>query len=391
MIPHFSPRLLYATMLLLAGVYPTRAAEPAPAVVNAAGITTVIPLDLDGDWATMKPIIPHSYVCQRASGPVTIDGIADKPVWTAAPWTADFADIEGDRKPAPRFRTHAKMLWDDQYLYILAELQEPHVWGTITRKNEVIFQDNDYEIFLSANGSNHHYYEFEMNALNTLWELTLDKPYRNDGTVHSPDNIAGLKSAVHVNGSINNPADTDRSWSVEIALPWKELSLHAGGDGNAPKDGEQWRANFSRVEWLVDIIDGKYRKIHKEMRSEDNWVWSPQGVVDMHRPERWGFIQFSSSPQTAVFHPDGTLAARDELMTLYHRQATYHKHFAKYAASTADLGFATQNPPAVQTMNLILTPTGYTATIHVPNPGGKPRTLHVREDSRLWEEAGESP
>ena len=351
----------------------------------------VTTLDLDGDWAKMKPIVPRSYVCRKAAGPITVDGVADKPVWATVPWTADFADIEGDRKPSPRFRTHAKMLWDDENLYILAELEEPHVWGTITKKNEVIFQDNDFEIFLSADGSNHHYYEFEMNALNTIWELTLDKPYRNDGTVHSPDNIAGLKSAVHVNGSINNPADTDRSWCVEIAIPWKELGLRAGGNGRPPRDGEQWRANFSRVEWLIDIVDGKYRKIPKEMRPEDNWIWSPQGVVDMHRPERWGFVQFSSSPKTAEFHPDGTLAARDELMTLYHRQVSYHKQFAKYATSPAELGFGCQNPSAVQIMEITLTSTGYTATIHAPHSDGKPRALHVRQDSKLWEDAAGNP
>ena len=361
---------------------------PTTTATLTAGNTTTI--DLDGDWAKMKSIVPRSYVCRRATGPVNIDGIVDKPVWTSVPWTADFVDIEGSSKPAPRFRTHAKMLWDDQNLYILAELQEPHVWGTITQKNEVIFQDNDFEVFLSANGSNHRYYEFEMNALNTIWELTLDKPYRNDGPVHSPANIKGLKSAVHVNGTINNPADTDRSWSVEIAIPWKQLSLHAGGNGKPPKDGEQWRANFSRVEWLVDIVDGKYRKIPKEMRPEDNWIWSAQGVVDMHRPERWGFVQFSSSARTEEFHPDGTLEARDTLMTLYHRQASYHKQFAKYAASPAELGFGCQNPTASQTLELALTPTGYTATLYAPNPSGKPRTLHVREDSKLWEEAPEN-
>ena len=26
---------------------------------------------------------------------------------------------------------------------------------------------------------------------------------------------------------------------------------------------------------------------------EDNWVWSPQGEIAMHLPERWGFLQFS--------------------------------------------------------------------------------------------------
>ena len=66
---------------------------------------------------------PRHYVCCRASGPITVDGRIDEAAWNAVPWTEDFVDIEGDRKPAPRFRTRAKMLWDDQYFYIAAELK----------------------------------------------------------------------------------------------------------------------------------------------------------------------------------------------------------------------------------------------------------------------------
>src|SRR5437588_12300536 len=85
----------------------------------------------DADWATMKPSTPRGYVCYRAGGPIHVDGKADEPSWGNAPWTEDFVDIEGLGKPLPRFRTRAKMLWDDQCLYVYAELREPHVWGTI--------------------------------------------------------------------------------------------------------------------------------------------------------------------------------------------------------------------------------------------------------------------
>src|SRR5690348_2715078 len=80
---------------------------------------------------------PRHYLCYRAAGPVRVDGKLDEPAWRAVPWTADFVDIEGDRRPRPRFRTRAKMLWDDRYFYIGAELEEPHVWGTLTRHDSV--------------------------------------------------------------------------------------------------------------------------------------------------------------------------------------------------------------------------------------------------------------
>jgi hypothetical protein len=330
----------------------------------------------DGDWSKMQPITPRGYVCYRASGPIVVDGRGNEPAWAPVPWTERFMDIEGDRKPAPRFATRAKMLWDDEYLYVLAELEEPHVWGMITKKNEVIFYDNDFEVFIDPDGDHLNYYEYEMNALNTIWELTLVKPYRDGGPAILGTNLEGLKSAVYVNGTLNDPKDTDKGWSVEIAFPWKALKRYAGSSHAPPKDGEQWRMNFSRVEWLVDIIDGKYRKVPKEMRPEDNWVWSPQGVVDMHRPERWGYVQFSTQASEELV-ADPTRGVRDRLMAVYYRQKEYFKAKGKYAASMQELGMKGEG------IRLERTKEGYTASVSMD--GGE--QVHVREDSRVWEDA----
>jgi hypothetical protein len=341
--------------------------------------------ELDGDWAKMKAIVPRGYVCRRAPSRITIDGKPDKPVWGDAPWTADFVDIEGDRRPVPRFRTRARMMWDDDNLYIFAELQEPHVWGTITKRNEVMFADNDFEVFLCPSGTHHNYYEFEMNALNSIWELTLPKPYRDGGQPINGTNIPGLRSAVHINGTLNDPSDTDRSWCVELAIPWKGLARYADGRAVPPKDGEQWRANFSRVEWLVDILDGAYRKIPKETRAEDNWVWSPTGVIDMHRPERWGHVQFSSTAATADFRPDPTLATRDALMAVYYRQRTYREKFGHYAPSANELGIT---EPGIQ---ISPTATGYVATSPpIKLPDGSMGSFHLQEDSKIKQETSET-
>ena len=71
-----------------------------------------------------------------------------------------------------------KMLWDDEALYIAAEIEEPHVWATITEHDAVIFQDPDFEVFLDPDGDNHNYAELELNAKNTTWDLLLTKPAR---------------------------------------------------------------------------------------------------------------------------------------------------------------------------------------------------------------------
>ena len=107
------------------------------------------------DWNRLKNAQPEGYLCGRASN-LTVDGKLDEKSWADAPWTREFQDIEGPAKPAPQFKTRAKMLWDDTYFYIGADLEEPHVWGTITNHDAVIFQDPDFEVFIDPDGDRHN-------------------------------------------------------------------------------------------------------------------------------------------------------------------------------------------------------------------------------------------
>jgi len=239
-----------------------------------------------------------TYHCERTPTPIVIDGDLSKTEWDAFGWTDDFVDIEGDLKPKPAFRTRVKMCWDDTYFYIAAEMEEPHVWATLTQRDSVIFHDNDFEVFLNPSCDTRNYYELEVNALNTVWDLLLRKPYRQGGKGENEYDIVGLKTAVKVHGTLNDASDKDRGWDVEIAMPWAAFNVHEpalkpGETRQAPKPGEQWKVNFSRVEWDVEVKDGKYVKIPG--RPEHNWVWSPMGLIDMHLPERWGVVEFRDS------------------------------------------------------------------------------------------------
>ncbi|HLK55971.1 MAG TPA: carbohydrate-binding family 9-like protein [Chthonomonadaceae bacterium] len=326
---------------------------------------------------------PKSYLCYRTDTPLELDGRLDKPAWQSASWTDDFVDIEGDLKPLPRFRTRVKMLWDDAYLYIGAEMEEPHVWATLAERDSIIFQDNDFEVFLDPDGDNHQYYELEINALNTVWDLLLIQPYRDGGPAVHGWNIVGLQTAVHVEGTLNDPTDQDQGWSVEMALPWKALA-ECAHCSCPPLDGDQWRINFSRVQWETEIRDGKYRKV--EGKREDNWVWSPQGMIDMHRPEQWGIVQFSTAPAgSAVFSPDPALPARDLLHRIYYTQREYRRQQGHWTSDLEALGCsAPLEPPLLGAPRIELTTTGFLATVVLALPDGTTQSWHIRDDSRIW-------
>ena len=75
------------------------------------------------------PFAPPVYTCHRAKKPFELDGNINKPFWEDAPYTDEFLDIEGSHMPLPRFVTRAKMLWDDENLYVAAVLDGDEIWG----------------------------------------------------------------------------------------------------------------------------------------------------------------------------------------------------------------------------------------------------------------------
>ncbi|MDB5306752.1 MAG: hypothetical protein JWO38_954 [Gemmataceae bacterium] len=327
---------------------------------------------------------PKGYVCHRARSPITIDGMAEA-AWDAAPWTDPFVDIEGDKKPVPPLRTRVKMLWDDEALYVLAEIEDPNVWATLTAHDSVIFHDNDFELFLDPDGDNHLYAELEVNALNTTWDLLLPKPYKDGGRAVNAWEIAGLKTAVRVDGTLNTPGDRDRGWAVEIRWPWAGLG-ELTRNPIPPRDGDQWRINFSRVEWEVEVAGGKYQKV--KGRPEHNWVWSPQGLIDMHRPERWGYLQFSSTaPGKTEFRPDPDWPVRDLLHRVYYAQRAYQKSNGKYAPATGPLGVTGASAPLAGPVTIETTTGGFEAGITRPaGRGEKPRRLSITHEGQFRNE-----
>jgi hypothetical protein len=293
---------------------------------------------------------PRQYVCYRADQALTIDGFLDEPAWQNAPWTEAFVDIEGELKSLPRLETRAKLLWDSEYLYVAADLVEPDVWASLTQRDAVIYHDNDFEVFIDPDMDTHEYYELEINALNTVWDLLLLKPYRDGGPAVNAWDIWGLKTAIAVRGTLNTPGDVDTGWSVEIAIPWAVLAECAHRP-SPPTEGDQWKINFSRVEWQTEVKDGKYVKVvdpaSGKSLPENNLVWSPQGLIAMHYPEMWGMVQFTETVvgSTAVaFVPDPVDKARWALRQVYYAERDFNFRTCRYTASVDSLSLDSVAP-----------------------------------------------
>jgi hypothetical protein len=209
-------------------------------------------------------------------------------------------------------------------------LPRPHTLSHV----QVIYHDDDFETFLDADGSTHYYKELEMNARGLYWDLILNRPYDDQGYENSSrvfpngwDMFPRVLSAVATDGVVSDPAVPATRWSVEIGLPLADLVFNTSATA-PPAPGDFWRINFSRVEWATRVVGGAYW-LEPSCQScpvpgtptEDNWVWSPQGAIAMHLPERWGQLQFAAGPVNgtpAVVNPEWPVRA--QAAALYYAQ-----------------------------------------------------------------------
>ncbi len=330
---------------------PTLPAQPAtpagdPPVPPVDGVRPKREFPPPGDPTPRKPAYPpKSYDCRFTSTPPVLDGRLDDAAWLHAPWTDDFVDIQGPELPSPRYRTRLKMLWDQEFLYIGVSMEEPHLWATLRNHDDIVFRDNDIEIFIDPDGDAREYYEIEANAFGTIFDLYLHRRYKEEGPAEHGWHCEGLRTAIHLDGTLNDPTDRDKGWSLEWAIPWSSLKPPAWDKPSfgekergaaPPKPLDEWRINFSRVQWMHNWegriapkpvekpIDNRYnqpppspddgpkRPTYEKVagRPEDNWVWSPQWQIDMHDPRWWGVVRFvQDAAHQPVQKPVGDPAA----------------------------------------------------------------------------------
>ena len=252
-----------------------------------------------------------SYTACHIPQPIKIDGRLDARVWQRAARSPRFKDMISGQ-PA-EYDTYAAVLWDDANLYVAFRVEEPLVQASFTNNNAPIWQENDVEFFLAGRDA---YYEFEINALNTTYEVFFvwEDAYRR-GEFSACEDFArsklvpfngvgfkthprgkrlgnfdwhfpGKQTAVFIDGTLNQDADRDRGWTVELAFPWRGMEWLARADARAlpPREGDEWRMDFSR-----------FNKRKAAPPDSGGWVWTRHGVWDSHIPECFARIRFTTN------------------------------------------------------------------------------------------------
>ena len=215
------------------------------------------------------------YRAPYASVAPLLDGHIDF-IWSKASWSEDWRDIVTSEEVL--HPTRFKCLWDDEFIYFIFAILDPDIRATGLIDHEPLFKfDNVLEVFLDPNADQQDYYELQVNAKRTRWELTLDKPYKDGGKATSPNTLAGLEYAILIDGTMDDNTDTDERWTIEMKVPWSSLM---GIDVVPPTT--PFKANFSRVYQDDDDIS----------TNPQYWLWKPIGAPNIHITDKWGRLVF---------------------------------------------------------------------------------------------------
>ena len=263
--------------------------------------------------------VVQMYTCYRTPTALTIDGRLDEPAWQAAPRSPRFVDVVSG---APGlYDSRAAALWDDDYLYIGFWIEEPWVKAAISERDALIFLENDVEVFIDGGDT---YYEFEINALGTIYEVFFiwQDAYKRGGHFDTAEfdlldqqaisfggnhdrigsyfwrgshprglrwafrnwDLPGLRSAVQIDGTLNDQTTPSKGWTVELAFPWVGMAALANGRSLPPQPGDEWRIFFGRYQQVE--LSGSVQTV--------GWAWQPIGSNDNHVPEKFTPVRFSS-------------------------------------------------------------------------------------------------
>src|SRR5579884_3183212 len=239
-----------------------------------------------------KPIQapPTEFECRWTESPITLDGNADENAWKRAqvidtfylPW------LGAKTRPA-RTATKARLLWDREYLYFFADMEDTDLYADVKEHDGITSSNDVFELFFKPAADKPGYYEFQVNALGTILDMFLPRRdaggyerFKSDGEFH-------IEAKVHLRGTLNHRQDKDEGWSVEGRIPWRDF-IRTGG---RPDTGERWKFALCRYDYSVDI------------KGPELSTCAPLSRSDFHHYEDYATLHFVGPERKSESKPFG--------------------------------------------------------------------------------------
>lgn len=225
-------------------------------------------------WAQSKREVGPVPVYQvhRAPHAIVVDGKLDDAAWKTAQ-TIEF-QFPWSQQTGAKQKTVARLLWDDNYLYVGYDCEDSDVVAHYTERDDPTYKDDAVEIFINPDPAQTYYYGMEMNARATLYDYFYVFPKFLLKRV----NFSGVQLATNIRGTLNQTGDRDQGWSLEVAIPWANFEELA--KKLPPERRSFWTANLNR--W-----DGT-----EPNRRLSQWSDSAMDTPNPHNPARFGKLMF---------------------------------------------------------------------------------------------------
>jgi len=224
-----------------------------------------------------KPV-NQIYSCRHIDEKMKIDGRLDEVAWQKAK-VLDFY-VPVTNKPVIS-KTEGRILWDKKYLYVGFKAYDKDIWGYLTERDSATCQEDVLEIFFRPDPEAEAYYNFEINALGTVYDAFSPRKHAAAGGSRRWNhwNCKGLKVGIKIEGTLNDHTDVDEYWQMEVAIPFASLPTL---NGKPPSEGDVWKFHLSRYDYSVYLKEGV------ELSS-----CAPLKHADFHNADEWMRMKFA--------------------------------------------------------------------------------------------------
>ena len=209
-------------------------------------------------------------VALSSDAPVGIDGMLDDAVWSMTTGIVLKNSDTGDAVSDAASSTIAMVCTNGRRLVIAFVCNDRDIRSRFVNRDDHLWEDDAVEVFIDTDDDMRDYVEIELSPRNVVFDSFITDTLNIDVEATSAFDLPGIRTAVHVNGTVNAFEDVDKRWTAEIAIPMEELSPFPPGGASIDFT---WRVNFYRVD-----------------RGENgvvNHAWSPT-YGRFHRPSRFG-------------------------------------------------------------------------------------------------------
>lgn len=214
-----------------------------------------------------------TYRCRKTRRAPALDGRIDRTVWDQAEPASLVLTHTG--KP-PKQATEVRMLYDDRFLYVAFHCIDSDVWAALPHHDDPICREEVVEIFIDPTRGQRSYIEIEVSPHNVVYDLYVLNDARSPKVrVLAEWDCLDLRTAVHIEREMTPKGRRSKYWNCEMAIPFHQMH---DAPNLPPKPGDQWRLNLYRID--------------RAPRRDEYSAFSPTGVLNFHRPDKFGEVVF---------------------------------------------------------------------------------------------------